>query len=383
LLHCTIFTAKLIYIIKQQQEITMSQSPFWNDDWMKIQNQYWEQLNQFSRQAANYTTPPKSPWEGAMDQWWQTISPNVDAGANDFMQKMIEQGKSFMHMGESLSQNMEHTNNWTEALEKTFSQMHKNVSDATNSAHEGMNKVLSFWQSPQENWQKFAGNMPFANMEPMMESMNLSEKMLGIPSVGYSRESEEQTKALMQAGVDYQSALLEYNNIFNDLGTVAIMRMKDKVQALQDEKKSIDSARALYDLWVAVCEEAYAERVMTEEYTKVHGELVNALMTVKKIWGQLVDKRLSDMQMPTQREVRTVQDRLQQSRRDMRSMEKSMKAMVKEVEALKQQFSKLTAKPAKAQPAPKAEAKPPKAAPRKKAVSKKSVAKKTAARKAD
>lgn len=361
----------------------MGQSPFWNDDWMKIQNQYWEQMNKFSRQAANVTSPPKSAWESSMDHWWQTISPNVDSGVNDFMQKMIDQGKSFMHMGESLSENMEHTSNWTEALERTFEQMHKNVNDATNSAHEGMNNILSFWQSPQENWKKFAGNMPFANPEPMMESLNLAEKILGVPSIGYSRESEEQVKALMQAGVDYQCALLEYNNIFNDLGTVSIMRMKDKVQALKDAGKSIDSGRALYDLWAAVCEEAYAERVMTEEYTQVHGELVNTLMRVKNIWGKLVDKHLADMHMPTQREVRTLQDRVQQSRRDMRSMEKYMKAMVSEVEALKQQVADLKAKPANEKPAAKTVAKPKKATPRKKVATKKSVAKKVAIRKAN
>lgn len=361
----------------------MNQSPFWNDDWMKIQNQYWEQLNKFSRQAANVTAPPKSPWESAMDHWWQTISPNVDASAQDFMDKMIEQGKSFMRMGESLTANMEHTSDWTEALEQTFAQMHQQMNEATDSAHEGINKVLSFWQSPLENWQKFAGNLPFSNPEPLMESFNLTEKMLGIPSIGYSRESEEQVKALMQAGVDYQCALLEYNNIFNDLGTVAIMRMKDKVQALKDAGKSIDSGRALYDLWVAVCEEAYAERVMTADYVKVHGELVNALMTVKKIWAELVDKHLADMHMPTQREVRTLQDRVQQSRRELRAMEKKMKSMENEMTGLKEQMAALVAAADKATPAAaKAVAKPKKAVPRKKTVTKKSAAKKSTSQKA-
>ncbi len=362
----------------------MNQSPFWNDDWMKIQNQYWEQLNKFSRQAAHVTAPPKSPWESAMDHWWQTLSPNVETNAQDFMDKMIEQGKSFMRMGESLTANMEHTSDWTEALEKTFAQMHQQMNDATESAHEGMNKVLAFWQSPLENWQKFAGNLPFSNPEPLMESFNLTEKMLGIPSIGYSRESEEQVKALMQAGVDYQCALLEYNNIFNDLGTVAMMRMKDKVQALKDAGKSIDSGRALYDLWVAVCEEAYAERVMTEDYIKVHGELVNALMTVKKIWAELIDKHLADMHMPTQREVRTLQDRVQQSRRDMRAMEKTMKSMEAEMAILKQHIADLVAKPAQSTSgAAKAKVKTKKATPRKRTVAKKSAAKKSANLKAD
>ena len=377
----------------------MSQTPFWNDDWMKIQNQYWEKLNEFSRQATSMSAP-KAPWEGALDHWWKTVSPNVDAPANAFMEKMIEQGKQFMFMGESLNKHLDSGTNWTEALEKTFGQVHKPVNELTESAHENMNKVLAFWQSPQESWQKFAGNLPFSNPEPMMESLNITDKILGVPSIGYSRESEEQIKQLMQAGVDYQCALVEYNNIFNDLGTVAVMRLKDKVQALKDADKSIESGRALYDLWVEVCEEAYAERVMTEEYTKIHGSLVNALMLVKKIWGQLVDKGLSDMHLPTQREVRTLQDRVQQSRRDMRAMEASMRDMVKQVEAMKAEvdtakamvdeanakLEKLQAEP-KAAPAAKAtpakKAAPAKKATRKKAATKKAAVKKAAAKKAE
>jgi class III poly(R)-hydroxyalkanoic acid synthase PhaE subunit len=309
----------------------MSDSSFWNEDWMKTQKKYWDQWTEFNRRAAGMAQPQQTPWEHAMDHWLQAISPNTSTQSKQFLDKMLEQGKLFMRLGDSFMNNMEHTENWTDALEKTFDQLHQNMNNLSASGHDTMNRFMGFWQSPVENWQKMTCNMPYSNPEPMMESLNLTEKLLGAPSLGYSRELEEQYKQLMQAGIDYQKALLAYNNCFNDLPTVAVMRMKDRIQALNDSGKSIDSARSLYDHWVAVCEEAYAERVMTTEYTKTHGELINALMKVKNIWGELTDRRLSDLSIPTRREVRTLQDRLQESRREIR-------AMRDEIDSLKQQF---------------------------------------------
>jgi class III poly(R)-hydroxyalkanoic acid synthase PhaE subunit len=159
---------------------------------------------------------------------------------------------------------------------------------------------------------------------------------------------------------------------FSNLGMLAANRLREKVQALVDDGKQIDSARGLYDLWVS-SEEVYGEQVMTPEYAKIHGRMVNALMAVKQKMSQMVDESLGAFNMPTRRELRTLQDRLQETRREY-------KALKSEVELLKEQMMELRKPAAKETKAPAAKAAPAKkATSKKKTVKKKAAAKKSAA----
>ncbi|MCG8427146.1 MAG: class III poly(R)-hydroxyalkanoic acid synthase subunit PhaE, partial [Chromatiales bacterium] len=172
--------------------------------------------------------------------------------------------------------------------------------------------------------------------------------------------------------VEYQRALGDYMRFFSNLGLLSANRLRDKVQALVDEGKQVDSARGLYDLWVSSSEEVYGEQVMTPEYAKIHGKMVNALMAVKQKLSHMVDESLGALNMPTRRELRTLQDRLQESRREY-------KALRAEVELMKEQMMDLRkpSAPAAKESAPKAAAPAKKAASKKKATKKKAAAKKS------
>lgn len=345
----------------------MSDSPFWNEDWMRTQQKYWEQWGDMTRQAMGMQQPPKSPWENAMDHWWQAISPNAPDATRGFMEKMMDQGKFFYRMSEEMTRNLSQAKDWSTALNSTFEDLQKqftaNAEKGTSAAEEGFSKMMGFWEGPMDQWQKFAGDIPM-HMQGF-GSGNLFEQVLNMPGLGFAREDEERYKALMQAGLDYQKAFNEYNNFFSDMGKAAVDRMQVKVKKLSESGKTIDTGRGLYDLWVGACEDVYAERAITPEYSKLHGGLVNALMQVKNLWAEIMDKRLAALNMPTKQEVRTLQARLQESRRET-------KALRRELDALKEAVAAI---------APTAEAAPARKKTTKKAASKKAAAKKTTAAK--
>jgi regulator of replication initiation timing len=110
----------------------------------------------------------------------------------------------------------------------------------------------------------------------------------------------------------------------------------------------------------------YAEEVQSAEYARLHGELVNAQMAFKQRMSVIVDETLGALNMPTRSELRTLQDRVQETRREN-------KALRKELDVLKKQIA--------GRPAASSDAAQPKraAAPRKKAATRK----KTAAKPAD
>ncbi len=324
----------------------MNESPFWNEDWMQLQQKYWQQWAEMGQKTAAFAQPQKSPWENAMDHWMKAVMPQQENPAMDLMQKMIDQGNIFLTMGESLSTQMSNTNDWTKALEKTFSQLTDNFDNMSNSSQESMDNMMGFWHSPTDNWQKFAATMGVNNAGQFADFANPLEKILSAPGIGFNREQEKLYKEFSQSVLDYQKALLNYNSIFKNLGADAVQRIQGKVEKLQQKGQTIDSAKAIYDLWVSVCEDSYAELAITDDYSKVHGELVNSLMKSKNLWGKIMDKVLADMNIPTQSQVKTLQSRLQESRREIRGLKRTLTSLQEEVAAIKTQQAQSASKPA-------------------------------------
>ncbi|MBT3028845.1 MAG: class III poly(R)-hydroxyalkanoic acid synthase subunit PhaE [Candidatus Thiodiazotropha sp. (ex Ctena orbiculata)] len=322
----------------------MSDSTFWNEDWMKTQQKYWENWTDMSRKAMGLEKPAKSPLESAMEHWWQGVSPGTTDFNQDFMNKMMEQSRGFFRMAESYYQNAGESQNWLDAANRTINDLQQmfsgnleNVfSGAENAGDDALHKMMAFWEMPFDNWQRMVSSLSLVPGDLLrnMPHNDGMERFLSAPGLGYMREEEGQYKKLMRRVVVYQRALADYMRFFSNLGLLSANRLREKVQGLVEEGKQIDSARGLYDLWVSSSEEVYGEQVMTPEYAKIHGKLVNALMAVKQKLSHLVDESLGGLNMPTRRELRTLQDRLQDSRREY-------KALKAEVELLKEQIMEL------------------------------------------
>ena len=132
---------------------------------------------------------------------------------------------------------------------------------------------------------------------------------------------------------EYQKAHEEYSDFFSNLGERSIERLRHRLEAYRKAGEVIDSARSLYDNWVATCEEVYGEQVKTAEYARIQGRLINALMKVKRQFGIMVDDQLGTLNMPTRRELRTLQDRIQDNRREIRSLHAQIHALREQSEA--------------------------------------------------
>jgi class III poly(R)-hydroxyalkanoic acid synthase PhaE subunit len=357
----------------------MSNSGFWNQDWMETQQKYWQTWTDMSQKAMGGAQPMKTPWENAMNHWWQAVSPGVPQAGQDFMTKMMDQGKAFLGMTDQFSRNLGSKTDmgaWSEAMEKALGDMQNMFSGGLKEGDDTAHKMMAFWEMPFDNWQRMVSSLSLTpgdalrNMPHDQVKENLN-RFLTAPGLGYSREEQGQYQELIRAAIDYQKALQEYMQFFSNLGLKSVDSLRCKLEGIASEGKTVDSARGLYDMWVGCCEEVYAEQVMTQEYAKTHGTLVNALMRYKQRMSIMVDEALGTFNMPTRAELRTLQDRLQENRREN-------KALRWELDDLKEQVAALNG----TQPAPATTASS--AAPVKKtSVRRKTVAKKTAANPAD
>ncbi len=253
----------------------------------------------------------------------------------------MDQGKAFFRMAETFGSRTDDDNHangmafWSKAIEDMRKQFTGSLDDGGNT----MQRMMSFWELPLDNWQRMMSSMSpmpgdFLRNMPHDQFKDHLDRALSAPGLGYTREEQGQYQDLMRCAMEYQSALQEYNGFYSRLGMKAVERMGGYIQTVIDSGKSIDSARALYDNWVACCEAVYADEVATPEYAQIHGHLVNAQMALKKRMAIMVDENLGAMNMPSRSEMRTVQDRLQETRRENKLLRKGLHALEKQVAAL-------------------------------------------------
>jgi len=333
----------------------MADNSFWNQDWMKLQEQYWNQWSEMQKKALGIAEKPKlDPWQAAMQHWWDAVGGAVPDPGRDFLQKAMEQGRQAFELAEQFSKSMLKEDGWkqlTDLLTKSF----------TGTGNSGLGSASGFWEMPLDNWQRMASALsPLpGDLLRGMPTTGLKEnldKVLGAPGLGYTRESQTQYQSLLQSLMEYHEALGEYTLFFTRLGEGASRRLLELLQ-----EKPVESARGLYDTWVQCCEARYADEVMTPEYQRLHGRLVNALMQLKHRWGELLNEYLSAMNIPTRDDMRTLQQRVQEHRRELH-------AVRRELAELRKSLASQEAPPAQTRAGPQAAAaksKPTKATPAK------------------
>ncbi|TVQ84416.1 MAG: class III poly(R)-hydroxyalkanoic acid synthase subunit PhaE, partial [Chromatiaceae bacterium] len=326
----------------------MSNNTLFNDDWLKLQRDYWERLGDMARTAMGTATLPSAPamtnpWQAALDQWWKAMSPAAPPAAQDLMQRFMDQGKTYFRMAEGYLTalgNADAAKSGWDALNKSLEDMQKAFTGGLGGTNFGtanddsMRRMLSMWEMPFDNWQRMASSLSPMMPGDLLRNMPNADRMLSAPGLGYTREEQAQYQQLMRVTLEYQRSLQAYLGFFNQLGGKAVMRMREFVQGQADAGKTIDSARALYDNWVACCEAVYAEEVSTPDYARVHGELINAQMRLKRTLSVMVDETLGAMNMPTQREMRTLQSRLQETRRENKRLAHHLDQIKRRVDAL-------------------------------------------------
>ena len=317
-----------------------------SDDWLEIQRKYWDSWTDMSRKAMGAEGGDATkPWESALDHWWKALSPATPDAAKDFMERMMDQGKVFFRMAETFIPGAgagagggSGADGWlslTKTLEDLQGRFMGNMDDSGDALH----RMMAFWELPYDNWQRMMSSMSpipgdlLRNM-PHDPVRGHVDRVLSAPGLGYTREEQSQYQDLMRRTLDYQQALQEYLGFYSRLGVKSVERMRGYLQGVVDSGKSIDSARAIYDNWVSCCEEVYAEEVITPEYAQIHGQLINAQMALKRRMSIMVDESLGAMNMPTRSELRTLQDRLQETRRENKRLRHDLVALQRQVAAL-------------------------------------------------
>jgi polyhydroxyalkanoate synthase subunit PhaE len=348
----------------------------WIKDWEALQRQYLNAWSDFAPKAAQSTQggnpfgmpgmpgfgavggvpfvgmPGAMPGMGAAPGWhegleqWSRLFAN-SGKQSETAERVIQSAKSYMTMLQAMfgaAQNSGAAQNvgigvapsnpaqaWFESLRNGF---------ATPAAMQMPGIDTSMFNNPfakalhdiTGHGAKGLTELPaaFAPFIEQMRSEGLS--WLRVPAFGIGREHQEHYQQTALAFVEYNQALQNYNAIMLKASQRGFELFENKLAERGDPGRSIDSVRALYDLWVDAAEEAYAEIALSEEFGKVYGELTNAQMSVRAQIQVEVERIGTDLGMPTRGELNSVHKRLHELRRELRDG-KSMQTGADELQA--------------------------------------------------
>ena len=273
------------------------------NDWLKGQQQYWDSW--FEQQRKFFGAAPAAPsFGGPQEQWaellkgWQQAVSGSGQKTSDtqaFQQYFTKAGETYLNMMQQFYQGTgqakpldQMTNEWTENLKKFFTGTMQ------------------------------GGKDPLAAMDPL-------NFFASIPGIGYTREKQEELNHLYQQWSEYETKSREYTSSLSKVGLEAIQKFNEYVAHPPKDAPPLTSLKEVYTKWVDICEGIYAKYAMTEEYTTLYGEVVNALMAFKKQQNKILDQAMDQLNLPTRAEVDSLHQRLHDLRREVAALRAELK----------------------------------------------------------
>jgi len=274
----------------------MSESNPWAAQWFNAQQQFVDAWSDMAKSGVPDSNSQSDLWAQSFDLWRKASGAQVQPDFQQALNKCMDMGKQYFAMAEQVSKNMgagttpaEAINQWMEQLKGSLQQFGSMPGFDGSAANDFMKQ----WFNPTTSWQQMASNLAPMNQGAwQMPGMNASSFNLGemidplgtlleAPSVGYFREPQAKQQKGMQLALEYHQANHAFNQAFLRVAIESIQDFQARLLKL-DAESTPKSLRGLYDHWVEVSEEHYAEFAMGEEYQELYGDMVNRLMTMKK-----------------------------------------------------------------------------------------------------
>ncbi|HYD17610.1 MAG TPA: poly(R)-hydroxyalkanoic acid synthase subunit PhaE [Patescibacteria group bacterium] len=336
------------------------------DSWFKNQRAFFDQQIKTATEAQNQ-------WSGFFQEWQKSLSPTMP-GANQYQQFFTQAGKQFLDMQQQFyqwsgqdKQPADMTGDWLKGLQGFFLSMLQTNTAPYDPAQAWKNMSETFLKGGNALGSMFGGNFtggqgfgsnPFAgqgfNPAAWTSSQPWNVQGAGsfqnfdpfgfyasLPGIGYTREKQDAWNLLYKLYAEFEQQTRKYNAAMAQVGIEAVQKFQDYVANPPADAAPLTSLKEVYAKWVDVCEDVYARYATSDEYTKLYGEVVNALMAFKGQVNTLVDDMADQFNLPTRSEVDSLHQRLHALRRDNIELRK----LVDEIRGVKSPKSKAAGAP--------------------------------------
>jgi class III poly(R)-hydroxyalkanoic acid synthase PhaE subunit len=280
-------------------------------DFDALARQYWNAWGEALRNATPGTAQAGAqPWQEALD-WWGRFAQGGRQEGNETIERFNTQ-----------------TRQW-------FGQMQQVAAQFAGQGA-GASEIAGAWKRALES----AGGNPFLDMlrgmrgpglqgfeqwfeqaSPYLEGLrNESLSWLRMPAFGFAREHQERWQHLALALAEYQQRTQAYDELMRKATRDAYAIFEGKLAEREEPGRQIQSARALFDLWVDAAEDAYAKIALSHEFREVYGKLVDAQMRLRGGVQREVEQASALFGMPTRSELDGAHRKIAELERQLRRL---------------------------------------------------------------
>lgn len=289
------------------------------DDFEVLARQYFSAWGDALRHAAQ---PPVRPdagrepaagqgaWQQAIDWWSQLLPADEGRQRDDAVHRFREQA-----------------GNWYGTMQQVAAQFagrdasSGEVASAWREAVEGQGDGLLRWMlDAARGGTRMGGSLPPALARFIEDLQRGAGPWLQVPAFGPGREHQARWQALLKAQQDYQAQSQAYVEQIKAALDDAFGLFEQRLAEHESPGSQLTSARAMFDLWIEVAEEAYAKVAMSEQFQQVYAALGNAQMRLRAAIQHEVERLSESLGLPTRTEMDAAHRKIAELERQVRRL---------------------------------------------------------------
>lgn len=292
-------------------------------DFGALAQQYWNAVNEAIRSAGG-AVKPQDPWQATMDAWSQLAGGRQRSDAGDAVERFSAQARQWLGMMQQVAGQFAGRSASAEDIAGAWKQA---MGGGGNPFATLFSEMTGRGQSGFDQWYQQAAPMLNGMFGGVMQDGGMFAGLrrqgidaLHTPAFGLHREHQERWQALAEAQLELQQANDAYNALMLEAGHDAFDRFERKLAERSEPGRQLQSARALFDLWIDAAEEAYAEIALSAGFRKAYGALVNAQMRVRAGIQREIELIGDLFGMPGRTEVDAAHRRIAELERQLRRL---------------------------------------------------------------
>lgn len=283
-------------------------------DFNALARQYWDAMSQIA--GGSGQTSGELPGIRQGMEWWSKLLPRGNQQLDETIERMTSQGGAWFGAMQQLSEQLAGQS----AGPSEIAERWKSMLSAG-----GVNPVADMF-ARMSGGDSHSFDAWATQSAPLLALMKgEAATMLNLPTFGLAREHQERVQRLARAQVQYQERVSDYSAQLARAGKLAFARFETKLSERSEPGRQLDSARALFDLWIDAAEEAWAEVAISPEYRSVYGEFVNAQMQLRGALQTEIEQVAASLGLPTRSEMNGSHRKLAALEREVRSLQRQLR----------------------------------------------------------
>jgi len=229
--------------------------------------------------------------------------------------------------------------NFTETLRQQLLQLPQEMQKAFQDSSELWGLYCEQWKGFVQPWTESLRRAPWrfgqgstGNGSALIEFTNLYwdayertfGRLLESPSLGHTREMNEDLLKGFDAWLDYRRASFEYQVTLGETWIHAFEEIMRRLVTQAEKGETVPGVRKLLFLWVEVVDHTFTKVFRSEEYIRLQGQLVNAATAYKLREREIVDAFLKASHLPSRSELDEGYRRIYELRKEVKELRKAV-----------------------------------------------------------